>query len=269
MSSPVDRLNAVFTELGARDELAFMPYQTAGYPTLDESLANLGALASAGADILELGVPFSDPVADGPTIQHTSQVALEQGITLTQVIERLRDTPLDRPVVLMSYINPLLRYGRDRLFADLAATGVCGVIIPDLDLDEADEWLAAARAEGVALIFLLAPTSTDARVEQVAAASDSFIYAVALTGVTGARADLQTDLPAFLARLRQHTDKPLVVGFGIGAPAHIHALHGAAEGVVVASRLLEGMRRGEDWLGLAADLKAATRRDSVAQAGGN
>lgn len=253
------KLRQTFESLRARRELAFMPYQTAGYPTLADSLRNLQTLAERGADLLELGIPFSDPIADGPTIQYSSQVALEDGVRLRGVLAALRDVRLPCPLVLMSYLNPLMAYDRTALFEEMAAAGARGLIVPDLALDEAPEWLSTARRHGIEMIFLLAPTSTDERIKQVADWSEGFIYAVSVTGTTGARRELSAKLPALLARVRAVTDKPIVVGFGIAEPEHVRALHGLADGVVVASRLIEAIRRGEDWAALAASLKAATR----------
>jgi tryptophan synthase alpha chain len=252
-------LRETFETLRARRELAFMPYQTAGYPTLADSLRNLQRLAECGADLLELGIPFSDPIADGPTIQYSSQVALENGVRLRGVLAALRDVRLPCPLVLMSYLNPLMAYDRAALFEDMRAAGARGLIVPDLAIEEAPEWIAPAREHGIDMIFLLAPTSTDERIKQVAELSDGFIYAVSVTGTTGARRALSAKLPAFLKRVRAVTDKPIVVGFGIGEPEHVRALHGLADGVVVASRLIEAIRQGEDWAALATILKAATR----------
>jgi tryptophan synthase alpha chain len=252
-------LGKTFETLRARGEMAFMPYQTAGFPTLEQSLQNLGLLAGVGADLLEIGIPYSDPIADGPTIQYASQVALQGGVRLRTALAALRETALPCPLVLMSYINPLLAYGLPRLFADLRAAHITGLIVPDLPLEEAEEWLTLGRQHDVSLVFLLAPTSTDARIGKVAEHTDSFIYAVALTGTTGARPELSATLPAFLGRIRAVTDKPIVVGFGIAAPEHVRALQGLADGVVVASRLIDAIRRNEEWAGLARSLKQATR----------
>jgi tryptophan synthase alpha chain len=303
-SSP---LAAVFAALRQRGQLAFIPYQTAGFPTLADSLANLDRLAELGADVLELGIPFSDPMADGPTVQYTSQVALQQGVTLEAIIAALKQrnrghevgagvpgsnsgagaparpsggplcppTPGEVPaairerpgrspaatcpIVMMSYVNVLMAYGRERLLADLPAAGVHGLIIPDLPHDEAEEWLAAARRHGVAIIFLVAPTSTDDRIREAAERSDAFLYAVSLTGTTGARDRLPEGLPTFLQRIRGVTDKPVVVGFGISKPEHVRELRGQADGVIVASRLLDAIRKQEDWARIARELQAATR----------
>ena len=180
-------LRETFETLRGRDELAFMPYQTAGFPTLEKSVENLRVLGEHGADLLELGIPFSDPIADGPTIQYSSHVALENGTRLKDVLAALREFELPCPLVMMSYLNPLMAYGEERLFADMRAARINGLIVPDLALEEADEWLAAAREHGISIVFLLAPTSTDERIRRTAELTDDFIYAVSLTGTTGAR----------------------------------------------------------------------------------
>ncbi|MBU0617525.1 MAG: tryptophan synthase subunit alpha [Planctomycetes bacterium] len=252
-------LRETFETLRGRDELAFMPYQTAGFPTLEKSVENLRVLGEHGADLLELGIPFSDPIADGPTIQYSSHAALANGVRLRDVLATLRNVELPCPLVMMSYLNPLMAYGRERLFADMRTARISGLIVPDLSLEEAGEWLAAAREHGISIVFLLAPTSTDERIRRTAELTDDFIYAVSLTGTTGARDALYTGLPVFLKRIKAVTDKPIVVGFGISTPEHVRALRGHADGVVVASRIIDAIRRGDEWTGLVESLKAATR----------
>lgn len=252
-------IRETFDKLRGRGELAFIPYQTAGYPTLTDSISNLRRLAEAGADIVELGIPFSDPMADGPTIQYTSQIALENGVTLRDTLGALKASPPGCAVVVMSYLNPLLAIGRDNVCAALADAGVSGLIVPDLAPEEADAWREATSRAGVDLIFLLAPTSTDARIRAVTAQASGFVYAVSIAGTTGARRALSAELPTFLRRVRDATDLPVVVGFGISKPEHVHALRDVADGVIVASRLLDAMRQDEDWEALARSLKQATR----------
>ncbi len=250
---------AVFTRLRERGELALIPYLTAGFPTRDAFEAALRDVSEHGADLIEIGIPFSDPVADGPTIQYSSQVALSGGASLQAVFESLRRVRAAQPLIFMSYLNPLLAYGQRRLLAEMAEVGARGLIIPDLPVEESDEWLAAARAAGVNLIYLAAPTSPDARLRAIAARSDAFVYAVSVAGVTGARSALSDRLPTYLKRLRTATDRPIAVGFGISTPEHVRALRGLADGVVVGSRLVDALRNSENLPTLLASFKQAAR----------
>lgn len=240
-TTATNAIDATFSRLGALRRLAFIPYLTAGYPDAASALALGKTLAAHGADMLEIGVPFSDPLGDGPTIQRSSSTALAGGMTVRGALELAgtlaRDTA--RPVVLMGYFNPILRYGLDRFCADAAGVGVVGLIVPDLPVEESDELRDGCRAHGMHLIYLLAPTSPEARIAAVAERASGFIYCMSVAGVTGARASLAADLGAFLARVRARTALPLVVGFGISRPEHIARLHGLADGAVVASALID------------------------------
>jgi len=240
---------------------AFMPYTVLGYPTPEASLQVIQTLVGAGADLLELGVPFSDPLADGPTIQAATQRALENGVTLTQcmaMVAELRGRKVRTPALLMSYVNPILAYGVQRFVADSAAAGVDGLIVADLPPEEAGELEDACRYYGLALAYLLAPTSSPQRTALVAEKSQGFIYLVSLTGVTGARDALPSGLPEFVARVRAVTSKPLAVGFGIGCGEQAQAVAKLAEGVIVGSALVK--RAGESIEGvqeLATELRQA------------
>jgi tryptophan synthase alpha chain len=238
----MSRIAETFARLKSAGRTALMPYLMIGFPERESTLELAPALEAAGADLFELGVPFSDPLADGATVQRASERALTNGVRLTFVLEtvaELRARGLAAPLVLMGYFNPFLRYGIERLAADAAAAGVDGFIIPDLPPEEATEVQAVCRAAGLDLIFLVAPTSPDERIAQIAQLASGFIYCVALTGVTGARRDLWEGLPDFLARVRRHTDLPLVVGFGISTAAHVQQVSQHAEGVIVASALID------------------------------
>ena len=220
--------------------LALVTYLTAGFPDAASTLRWGPLLTSAGADVLELGVPFSDPMGDGPTIQRSSQRALEGGMTLHGSLA-LAAAVLEEamaPVVLMSYYNPLLHMGMEAFALAAGEAGVSGVIVPDLPTEEAGELRDALRDRNVHLISLLAPTSTEERIVATVRSASGFIYCMALTGVTGARAALAEDLPAFLARVRALTALPLIVGFGISRPEHLAHLLGMADGAVVASALV-------------------------------
>jgi tryptophan synthase alpha chain len=220
---------------------AIMPFVTAGYPTPERSEEWVLAMVRGGADIIEIGVPFSDPLADGATVQRASQAALRHGVTLADsvaMVRRLREQHgVTVPILLMGYFNPMLQYGLEELARDSAAAGVDGYIVPDLPAEESDELLEACRRHGLDLVFLLAPTSTDERIAAVAERASGFVYCVSLTGVTGERAALP-DLRAYLARVRARIDLPLAIGFGVSTPDHVRQVGEVADGAVVASALI-------------------------------
>jgi tryptophan synthase alpha chain len=223
-----------------------MPYMVLGYPTREASLQVAQALVDAGADLLELGVPFSDPLADGPTIQAAGQRALGNGVTLAACLEmvaELRRRGVRTPALFMTYVNPILAYGIERCVADSAAAGVDGFIVPDLPPEEAGELEGCCREYGLGLVYLLAPNSPEERIALVAEKSQGFIYLVSLTGVTGARDRMPPDLADFVERVRAHTRKPLAVGFGIGSGEQARAVAELADGVIVGSALVQ--RAGE------------------------
>jgi len=233
-----ERISAAFK----KDHPAFMPYSVMGYPTREDGLAVIKSLVEAGADLLELGIPFSDPLADGPTIQAATQKSLENGTTLRDCVEmtrELRAQGVDTPALMMGYINPMLAYGLEQFVADAADAGVDGFIVPDLPPDEAEELEQLCQQHGLALVYLLAPTSTPERIRLVAEKSKGFIYLVSLTGVTGARNQLPTNLADFVARVRAETDTPLAVGFGIGNGQQAQAVAELADGVIVGSALVK------------------------------
>lgn len=247
--SGLARIASAFAAARGEGRAALMPYFTVGYPDLGASEAVLRAIAAAGADLIELGVPFSDPLADGPTIQHSTQVALEHGITVArclEVVARLRRDGVTAPLLLMGYVNPFLAYGIARCVADSAAAGADGFIVPDLPPEEATEFEAACREHCLALVYLLAPTSTPERSATVAARGSGFAYLVSLTGVTGARATLSPDLADFAARVRAATALPLAIGFGISTPEQAQAAGRLADGVIVGSALVEAVGEAAD-----------------------
>ncbi len=236
------RIAATFARLAEEGRCALMPFLSVGYPERDSVLELAPALIRGGADLLEIGMPFSDPLADGATIQRTTEIALRNGITPTdclETIKALRASGVEVPLLLMGYINPMFQYGIERFVAAAAAAGADGFIVPDLPPEEADEFHAATKQHGLDLVFLLAPTSTDERIRQVAELSSGFVYCVALKGVTGARSELASDLGAFLERVRQATDLPRAVGFGISRPEHVAQVARMAEGAICASALLD------------------------------
>ncbi|HEX3302889.1 MAG TPA: tryptophan synthase subunit alpha [Thermomicrobiales bacterium] len=235
------RIQETFDRARAENRAALMPFITAGYPSLEMSGKLLDALVEGGADIIEIGVPFSDPLADGATVQATSQKSLENGTTLADCIELVRafrERGGTIPILLMGYVNPFYQYGIERLGRDAATAGVDGFLIPDLPSDESEEFQLPFRALGLDLIYFLAPTSTDRRIADVAHRATGFIYCVALTGVTGARDQMAEELPEYIARIRAATDLPLSIGFGISKPEHAAAVAEIADGVIVASALI-------------------------------
>jgi|CXWL01.1.fsa_nt_gi tryptophan synthase alpha chain len=253
------RITRTFDELRRQGRMALIPYLIAGYPTLERSLELIGAVSSDGADLLEIGVPFSDPVADGRTIQSAGQVALANGFCLRTFLAAIAADPPMCPTLLMSYLNPLLAYGPKSLMADMARIGLVGLIIPDLPPEEANEWCVSAAVHGLSIIFFVAPTSSNDRILHIAGATDGFLYAVSVTGTTGARRELDPALPDYLRRIRRLTSKPVAVGFGISTPHHVRSLRGLADGVVIGSRLVDAIQNGESVYELIRVLKDATR----------
>jgi tryptophan synthase alpha chain len=238
----LQHIGDAFSRAKSQQRAALMPYFTLGYPTRSASLEVVEAIASSGADLIELGLPFSDPLADGPTIQHSTQVALENGITVEDclgLVQRLRGRGVSQPLLLMGYYNPLLAYGPERFVAAARQAGADGLIVPDLPLEEAGDLELACLQNGLALVYLVAPTTTEQRLAQVTAHSTGFVYIVSLTGVTGARSSLSADLQDFLQRVRNVTDKPLAVGFGISTPEQAARVGMLAEGVIVGSALID------------------------------
>ncbi|MDQ3813963.1 MAG: tryptophan synthase subunit alpha [Armatimonadota bacterium] len=237
------RLASTFEKLKARNERAFMPFVTCGDPDLATTRALLLAYIEAGADIVEIGIPFTDPLADGRTIQRASERALAGGVTMDDALQLIAEVrpQTDVPLVPMTYINPVYQIGYDHFAARCREAGADGVIISDLPPEEGRDWVTAGRRHGVNTIFLLAPTSDDARVEAVARAASGFIYAVARLGVTGARSDVPPEIGALIERIRRHTQTPVCAGFGFSTPEQIRATCGstAVDGIVVASALID------------------------------
>jgi len=241
----VGRISCRFHRLRDRGELGLIAYVTAGDPSLDASEKIVLAAAEAGADVIELGVPFSDPVADGPTIQRASERALRHGTTLAGVIELVRRlrARTDTPLVLFSYFNPILQMGLDRFAQSASAAGADGVLATDLTPEEAAAYCAALGAHGLDTIFLAAPTTTDPRLAKIVGCSSGFLYLISRTGVTGAQEAFPEDVPALARRVRQLTKLPLAVGFGISQPAHVSILGGIADAAVVGSVLVSEIER--------------------------
>jgi tryptophan synthase alpha chain len=239
------RISRRFAELSSAGDLGLIAYITAGDPSLDATREIVLAAAEAGADIIELGVPFSDPLADGPTIQRASERSLRAGTTLAGVLELVaairRESEV--PLVLFSYYNPVLQMGLENFAARASAAGADGVLITDLTPEEAGDYRAALRANGMDTIFLAAPTTTDERFVTIAEATTGFLYLISRTGVTGAREAMPEDLPALVRRARHATKLPLAIGFGISLPGHVSILGGLADAAVVGSALVEEIER--------------------------
>jgi tryptophan synthase alpha chain len=226
---------------------ALIPYLTAGFPTATASLDALQRVAAAGADLIEVGVPFSDPLADGPTIQRSSEVALAQGMTLAGVLDLVRRAALPVPVVLMTYVNPVLAYGAARLLVDAAAAGVAGLLLTDVPAGADPALEQAVVASTLDLIRLVAPTTPPERLTQAVGGGgggDGFVYLISRLGVTGARARVPEDLGAQVARVRAATTLPIAVGFGISTAAQVRETARLADGVVVGSALVEALAAG-------------------------
>jgi tryptophan synthase alpha chain len=239
-------ISKAFAARRARGQAALVPYVTAGYPERGSTLAVMEALADAGADVIELGVPFSDPLADGPTIQHASYVSIEKGTTVRRVLDDLVAFRARRatPVVLFTYLNPLLRYGLTAFLRDAEAAGAQGVLVTDLPTGSDPAIESAIIASPLDLIRLVAPTTPIARVPEVAKGGSGFLYYISRTGVTGTRTELRTELAAEVGRIRAAVDLPVAVGFGISSPEQAAAVAGVADGVVVGSAIIQALDRG-------------------------
>ncbi len=260
-------LQARFASLAGQGEGALILFVTAGEPKLEDLPDILTALEEGGADIIEIGLPFSDPIADGPTIQASNQRALDRGVSPRKVLDKLQTVTLGVPLVLMGYYNSALRPGLDRFAADLHQSGFSGTILSDLTPEESDGWIRASQAYGLDNIFLAAPTSTDSRLEMVCARSTGFVYAVSRTGVTGENPAGSSEAQELVRRIKSHTSLPVCVGFGIRSPGQVRSVCETADGAVVGSWLVDliecqwGEGKGRDRIIRAvSELKAATRR---------
>ncbi|HEY6442467.1 MAG TPA: tryptophan synthase subunit alpha [Candidatus Acidoferrales bacterium] len=255
------RIPRRFGTLAEAGEMGLVAYITAGDPSLAASEKIVLASAEAGADVIELGVPFSDPVADGPTIQRASERALRSGTSLAGVIDLVRRLRLqtDVPLMLFSYFNPILQMGVEKFADGAAKAGADGVLATDLTPEEAGEYRAAMQARGLDTIFLAAPTSTDERLAKITACSSGFLYLISRTGVTGARETFPEDLPSLARRARRFTKLPLAVGFGISQPAHVTVLGGIADAAVVGSALVAEIEKAESADAAASGVAALVR----------
>jgi len=238
----MSRISATFERLKREGRTGLVAYITVGYPDVDATVELAEALVAGGADVIELGVPFSDPLADGATVQRAGWHALDQGVTPWTCIDvgkRLRDRGMTAPLLFMGYYNPWLAVGLEEFVERAAAAGIDGLIGVDLPPEEAHELQSLATERGIDLIFLVAPTSSDERLDAVARVATGFVYCVSVAGTTGARGDLPADLPAFIARVRAHTDLPLAVGFGVSQAAHVARIGQLCEAAVIGSAIID------------------------------
>jgi tryptophan synthase alpha chain len=255
-----------FAQLQSKQEKALVLFLTAGDQPLSDLPQIVATLEAAGADAIEIGIPFSDPFGEGPTIQASSQRSLDRGTKPIEILHALRDVPRSIPIVTMGYVNPVMRMGWNAFAEQSRAAGVTGTIISDLVPEEADEWCAACTANELETIFLVAPTSTQSRMDEVAARSTGFVYAVSRTGVTGAENAAPPEVQGLVNAIKLRTDKPVCVGFGISSPTHVQMVCQVADGAVVGSYLVNLLhKRWDNGAGAAeihdavAALKAATR----------
>jgi tryptophan synthase alpha chain len=252
-----EAIGAAISAASARGEPAIVGFLTAGFPKRERFRADLAQVASA-ADVVEIGVPFTDPMADGMTIQRASHAALAQGVSLAWILDELAAlTPRPQaPLLLMSYLNPLLAYGLDRLPRAARAAGVAGVIVPDLPFEECGDLKRALEAEGVGLVQMVTPVTPKERLAMLCAAAQGFIYAVTMTGTTGKNVAVPDDVLEYLARVKSVAPIPVCAGFGIRGREQVARLKGHVDGVVVGSALVEVLERGEDPVQFLASLRA-------------
>lgn len=237
----MNRIDIKMQENKKLGKLALVPFLTAGFPDIETSEELAVAIIEAGADMLELGVPFSDPLADGATVQLTSLQALERGVTLNtclKILDNVRNRGVNAPLIFMGYLNPFIQYGFERFVLDASRLGLDGIIIPDLPVEEAAKYQDVCEKFNVHLIPLLTPTSTDSRIALTCVRAKGFIYCVSIAGVTGDRRDLAPGLSKLVRNIRKHTDLPVLIGFGVSTREHIEDISGFADGAVVGSALL-------------------------------
>jgi tryptophan synthase alpha chain len=247
MMIKMSRITDTFNKLKKQGRKALIPYIMAGDPSLDATKKYVLDLEDAGADIIELGVPFSDPLADGPTIQRASERSLQKGTTLRKVLTLVKEIRRNSeiPLILMTYYNPVFKYGINAFVRDAVRAGVDGVIIPDLIPDEAEDFIGFARQQGLNTVFLLAPTSTRERVKKVVKASTGFIYYVSITGITGSKITIGTAMKNTLTSLKDISKKPIAVGFGISSPKEASAVAKLADGIIIGSAIVKLIAQGK------------------------
>lgn len=256
----MNKIEKTFRNLKKKGKKAFIPYIMAGDPDLEKTREVILTFEEVGADVVELGIPFTDPLADGPTIQRAAERALRAGVTLRKVIGFVRELRqlTHIPIALMTYYNPVFKYGEERLVRDAVDSGVDGLIIPDLPPDEAEGLIRLSRKAGISTIFLLAPTSTEDRIKKIAKASTGFIYYVSITGITGARLEINESLVDSIKNIRAITDKPLCIGFGVSNPEEASRMSAIADGVIVGSAIVKILHESPERLeGFVRELRKA------------
>jgi len=257
MKTETSRLDMV---LRAQGDLKLVAYMMAGHPNKKKSLEVGKKLATSGIAALEIGIPFSDPLADGPVIQHAGQVALEHGMTVAAALELAAAIAREGiPIVLMTYINPILSHDPRRFAAEAAQAGVAGIIVPDLPIEEAEPVAGWLRAASLDTIFMVSPTTPPERMAEIGEHSTGFVYCVTVTGITGARNELPAGMKDLLAEVKKHTDLPVAAGFGISRPEHMKALRGSADAAVVGSAIVAQIDKGADPTPLVKELLKACR----------
>lgn len=246
----MNRIESLFKDLKVRGRKAFIPYIMAGDPSLKKTAEIVLLLEDCGADIIELGVPFTDPLADGPTIQRAAERALKQGVTLRKVLRAVKALRKKTrvPIVLMTYFNPVFKYGLEAFIDDASGSGVDGLIVPDLPPDEAKDLIRLARPKDISTIFLLAPTSTDERIKIVSSASTGFIYYVSITGITGSSLSLDNAMKRMIKKIKSVSGKPVAVGFGVKKPEEAKAVADIADGVIIGSSIVKMINENEKGL---------------------
>jgi len=244
------RIEKTFKRLKKHGKKAFIPYIMAGDPSLEKTKDIVFLFEECGADIIELGVPFSDPLADGPTIQRASERALRNGVTLRKVISLVIDVrqKTQIPIVLMTYYNPVFKYRENDFIKDAKDAGVDGVIIPDLPPDEAKDFIKMSKKAGLNTVFLLAPTSTEDRIQKVIKSSSGFIYYVSITGITGANLSLDGSMEVLISKIKGYTDTPVAVGFGVSTAEDASAVAGVSDGVIIGSAIVKKVQESPDQL---------------------
>ncbi len=241
----MSKISEVFESLSKKNEAALITYLTAGYPTLDASLNYIKTLAQY-SDMIEIGVPFSDPIADGKTIQFSSQIALKSGVNLVEILKRVARLDIKKPIILLSYLNPLIALGIEESFRKMQKARIAGLIVPDLVIEESELLKELALKYSIDLIHLVAPTSDKKRIKLIGEATKGFVYCVSVTGTTGVRKKLPYKLLSFISLVKSIVQKPVAVGFGISHPGQIKKLSKVADGIIIGSRIIEIIRNRED-----------------------